>query len=389
MDIETVLLVLVLIPGIFLLVELIQGLFVNLSTKDVDNCALTERDCVLSIIMPAHNEELIISKTVSSIHKLMSAKDRLIVVADNCQDATANIVRTLNLKNVIVLERKNAKDIGKGFALDYGFKYLKENKLSFDLLGVVDSDCEFTSKNAIKIIKTVAEREKLFQVGYLMKATDNKSALSAFAWYVKTACRSIGMDRLFGACHIQGSGFFIDSSLSEEINFASGSIVEDLELGLNLAEQNIFCKYIPNVTLISEMPSNIEVLKTQKSRWEVGHLNVVLSETFPRMYRAIKNINLRYFLLVCDLSIPPLITYLLCVALFGLVNLFFGYKNSLIILAYLSSISFIIYLHWRRFSKLQNIYVKFSAIYNFVEIKFRVIASYCDKKAKKWNKTKR
>lgn len=371
------------------MVELFLALFFNSKIKDLDNPPPIERDCALSIIMPAHNEELIISKTVSSIHKLMSEKDRLIVVADNCQDATASIVRSLNLQNVIVLERNNSKFIGKGFALDYGFKYLKENKLSFDLLGVVDSDCEFTNKNAIKIIKAVAEKEKLFQLSYLMKSTNNISMLSAFAWYVKTACRSIGMNRLFGACHIQGSGFFIDSSLTHEINFASGSIVEDLELGLNLAEQNIFCKYITNVTLISEMPSNIEVLKTQKSRWEVGHLNVVLSETFPRMLQAIKNKNLRYFLLVCDLSIPPLITYLLCVALFGLVNLFFSYKSSLIIFAFLGSIFLIIYFHWRRFSKLQNVNFKLSSIYNFVEIKFRVIASYCDKKSKKWNKTKR
>ena len=75
-----------------------------------------------TIVIPAHNEEAIIGKTLDSLQKQLSASDQVVVVADNCDDQTANIVREYDF---IALERSNDNERGKGYALDHAVQYFK------------------------------------------------------------------------------------------------------------------------------------------------------------------------------------------------------------------------------------------------------------------------
>ncbi|TGV17811.1 glycosyltransferase, partial [Mesorhizobium sp. M00.F.Ca.ET.186.01.1.1] len=75
----------------------------------------TEMDAfpAVTILVPAHNEELVIAATVEHILWLNYPADKLqvIVIADNCTDQTAQIVRAVHGKpefsqrNLTVLER--------------------------------------------------------------------------------------------------------------------------------------------------------------------------------------------------------------------------------------------------------------------------------------------
>lgn len=388
MIIEMLLVLIVLVPGLLLLVELTLSIL----TKQSNSSGFTkdsEKSMRLAIVMPAHNEEAVVAKAVTSIHDQLTEGDLLVVVADNCSDATADIVRDLELAHVVVLERRDTVNRGKGFALDHGHSYLKQRNIEFDTLGVIDSDCVFAEQDAVDHIKQYAKAADLFQVGYLMQSNANTSLLSSFAWFLKTASRSIGMMKLFGACHIQGSGFFISSKIATNVDFASGSIVEDLELGLNMAEKKVFCKYLPSVTLLSEMPSDVEVLQTQKSRWEVGHLKVLIEEALPRAWRAIKQGNVRYLLLVCDLSVPPLITYLAGLVVLMCVLALFTSIGALMVFACLLTFLPLLYLHWKRFCSLFEVDFAFSQIVAYVLVKFKVITNYSNKKSRAWNKTER
>ncbi|HAS6347417.1 TPA: glycosyltransferase [Vibrio vulnificus] len=386
---EVLLVLIVLAPGMLLIAELVLSLIGNTSSQTNDIADENKDNRKLAIIMPAHNEDSVVINSVQSIYAQLAVGDILVVVADNCTDATAEVVRSLNLDNVVVLERTDLVNRGKGFALDYGHQHLKQKDEYYDLIGIIDADCQFANDDAVKKIKHKSRYADLFQVSYLMKSNANTSLLSSFAWYIKTASRSIGMSKLFGACHIQGSGFFISANVSGSVNFASGSIVEDLELGLNMAENRVFCQYLPSVALISEMPSDVDVLRTQKSRWEVGHLKVLFEESFPRALRSIRSYNLRYFLLVCDLSIPPLVTYFGFLFLIFFVLSILGNAGSIFIFIYLLSISYLIYFHWKRFCLYFHVDFSFIQLVAYIKIKIKVIKNYSSKKSRVWNKTKR
>lgn len=77
----------------------------------------------LSVIIPAHNEEKHIKKTIDSIYQYLSGKNvehEIIVVTDGSKDSTNDIVKTA-MSSIPTLQLLNyAQNKGKGFAVRQG-----------------------------------------------------------------------------------------------------------------------------------------------------------------------------------------------------------------------------------------------------------------------------
>ena len=58
----------------------------------------------ISLLVPAHNEEDGIGRTVRAVLPQLQAGDRLVVIADNCSDRTAETARSLG---ATVMERQD------------------------------------------------------------------------------------------------------------------------------------------------------------------------------------------------------------------------------------------------------------------------------------------
>src|SRR5262249_21997555 len=69
------------------------------------------------VLIPAHDEAKVLSRTLAGVLPELAAGDRVLVVADNCTDDTAAIARAAGAE---VLERDDPRHRGKGFALDAG-----------------------------------------------------------------------------------------------------------------------------------------------------------------------------------------------------------------------------------------------------------------------------
>jgi len=98
----------------------------------------------VSIIVPAHNEEKRIERTLKTyitffenVKKFKDLETRFIVVLNGCSDNTYEVVSKLQ-KQYNTIEILDKKKAGKGFAVIEGFKHaLKEEN---DLIGFVDAD---------------------------------------------------------------------------------------------------------------------------------------------------------------------------------------------------------------------------------------------------------
>src|SRR5262249_10552276 len=75
----------------------------------------------LTVLIPAHNEEAVVSATLTALLPTLPRGSRVLVVADNCSDATATIARR---HGVEVIERNDGERRGKGFALNFGIRHL-------------------------------------------------------------------------------------------------------------------------------------------------------------------------------------------------------------------------------------------------------------------------
>src|SRR4051812_47079453 len=76
----------------------------------------------IAVVVPAHNEEAIIARTVGSILAQLPPNGRVLVVADNCTDGTAQIAARAGAEITL---RRDTNRIGKGYALDHGIRILR------------------------------------------------------------------------------------------------------------------------------------------------------------------------------------------------------------------------------------------------------------------------
>ncbi len=106
---------------------------------------------MLSIILPAHNEEDYIEATIKSIEEQDFKDYELIVVLDGCTDKTIEKVKRSADKIIILKERK-----GPGIAKNEGAKAAKGEILVF-----LDSDTKITNN----LLKDIYNKRDLYYVG--------------------------------------------------------------------------------------------------------------------------------------------------------------------------------------------------------------------------------
>src|SRR5437899_2242504 len=90
----------------------------------------------LAVIVPAHDEEQGIASTLRSIAAQLEDRDRVVVVADNCSDRTAEIAAAAGAE---VTSRHDPARRGKGFALDHGLEFVVRTGAP-EVVVIVDAD---------------------------------------------------------------------------------------------------------------------------------------------------------------------------------------------------------------------------------------------------------
>ena len=258
----------------------------------------------VAVLVPAHNESTGICATIDDIKTQLMEGDRLVVVADNCTDDTAVIAAAAGAE---VVERHDLSKIGKGYALDFGLRHLHVDPPQVVIL--IDADCRLAPGAIDHLARTCATNGRPVQGLYLMTAPDHATInyrVAEFAWRVKNWVRPLGLAALGLPCHLLGTGMAFPWEVIYSAELASEEIVEDLKLGLDLAAAGhapVFCQ---SAVVTSQFPTSAEGAKTQRQRWEHGHLGLICT-LIPRLIgRAIIGRNVGLLVLALDLAVPPL-----------------------------------------------------------------------------------
>jgi cellulose synthase/poly-beta-1,6-N-acetylglucosamine synthase-like glycosyltransferase len=133
-----------------------------------------------------------------------------------------------------------------------------------------------------------------------------KDAISAFAFKVKNLVRSRGMAKLGLPCLLSGTGMAFPWGVIRAVDLASGDIVEDMKLGLNLNLAGHTPLYCPEARVIGSLPQNTLAATTQRTRWEHGHLHTISTHVPILLSAAIRQRRIDLLLVALDLCIPPL-----------------------------------------------------------------------------------
>lgn len=259
----------------------------------------------LAVLIPAHNEAGGIAATLADVCAQTGAADRVIVVADNCTDETAAIARAAG---AVVLERRDRERRGKGYALDFGVRFLEADPP--DVLVIVDADCVLARHTLPRLAQHCRATGRPVQARYLMRYPQSARTVGArmaeFAFVLKNWVRPLGLAQLNLACPLLGAGMAFPWAVIRDASLASGNIVEDMRLGSDLASAGQGARFLESASVYSTFPVAADGQQSQRRRWEHGHLQTLIGEVPKLVARGLRERRFEAIAYALDLAVPPL-----------------------------------------------------------------------------------
>ncbi len=289
-----------------------------------------------AILIPAHNEELLLADALKSLSSVNYPTDlfRIVVIADNCSDSTAKIAQE---QGALVLERFNKELIGKGYALEWALnRLLTEELLDFSAVVVLDADTCVSSNILSSFNSSINMGNQVMQVRYeVLNVTESwRTKLMSCALSLAHIVKPLGREYLKLSDGLKGNGMCFTRSVVEMVPWSGDSITEDIEYTLRLCRAKIRISFLPDAAVWAQMPTSGTQAATQRSRWEGGRYQLLV-HTAPRLLiEGLKTRSSILFDRAVELIIPPFaelfaVPFLMLVVSFSVVR-YFGWQSALI-----------------------------------------------------------
>lgn len=258
----------------------------------------------MAVLVPAHDEAAGIEATVRHILSELGPEDRLVVIADNCSDETAELARGAGAE---VLERRDAERRGKGYALSFGAEHLRRDPP--DAVVVMDADCRVVQGSLRGLAERALGSGRPAQAVYLLdkpQTGNGLSGISAFAFLVRNLLRPRGLARLGLPCELTGTGMAFPWAVYRDAPPTHGFLAEDRLLGHELALRRTPPLLDEDTHVAGELAGAAPSSLKQRRRWEHGGLALLLG-TAPRLLaHGLVRGNLGLIAQGFDAAVPPL-----------------------------------------------------------------------------------
>ncbi len=267
----------------------------------------------LAIVMPAHNEASGIAACIANLQTSLNQTSGcdLIVIADNCQDATAEVAAKAGAR---VLIRHDDINRGKGYALDYAFTILLAEQ--YDGFLVIDADSRVDEQLMSEFQFAFAQGIDAVQCRYRIANPEasRRAQLQYIAWLAFNELRSIGRERLDVSVGILGNGFALSRTVLEAVPYQAGSIAEDMEYHLRLVNAGFQIHFLDTVTVYSDAPNQDANAAVQRTRWEGGRFRLIIDHV-PALLMGVLRGKLNLLEPLAELLLLPLAYHVLLLTL--------------------------------------------------------------------------
>jgi hypothetical protein len=240
------------------------------------------------IIISARNESAVIGNLLDSIKEqdYDLSYITVFVVADNCNDNTADICRE---RGAVVYERYDSHHARKGYALEYLFDKIDNDYgiNNFDCFIFFDAD-NLLCKNFISEINKAMSTDTDICIGYRNTKNFSQNIISA-SYGIHFMRSSFFLHRprslLRMSTHIAGTGWAVKSSLLRN-GWHCTYLTEDTQFTMDSIINGKKIEFCEAAEFYDEQPHEIQVAVRQRIRWIKGRLACFISAA-PRLLSGI------------------------------------------------------------------------------------------------------
>jgi len=228
----------------------------------------------VTVVMPAHDEAACIAATIAML-RAEAPDARLLVVADNCNDDTAEIARGAQAE---VIERTDRSRRGKAYALAFARDHLAADPPSVVI--VIDADAIVERGSVARLANAADKWDAPVQANYLFRPRLDAGPMvqiSGFALLLKNMVRQRGLAALHAPVELAGNGMAFPWRIFASAPLASSDLAEDVSLGIHLARIGDPPRLLSTATIWSTPASQRSTLG-QRKRWERGFISLARRE---------------------------------------------------------------------------------------------------------------
>jgi cellulose synthase/poly-beta-1,6-N-acetylglucosamine synthase-like glycosyltransferase len=243
----------------------------------------------ISLMVPAHNEGLVITNTLEALLKLNYPEDSLeiLVINDGSTDDTAEQVRAVAAQDARVrlfdIPREFAAR-GKSAALNRGLSQCRH-----DVVGIFDADNLPERDSVLHLARQLMSNPSLGAViGKFRCINKRKNLLTrfinleslAFQWIVQA-----GRWQLLRMSTLPGTNYLIHRNLLEKLGgWDERALTEDAEMSIRIYQAGFLIKFVPYAVTWEQEPETLRVWLKQRTRWARGN-NYVLEKYFTKVFK--------------------------------------------------------------------------------------------------------
>lgn len=226
-----------------------------------------KNNLTFSILIPAHNEEKMISSCVDSCLSQTRKPDEIIVINDGSTDKTAEILRSYGSQITVISIDKATGNKSK--AQEIGVKYV-----TTDILIATDGDT-ILDKDFVKHIEAEfeADNDTAVVMGYVQSTKHNiLTALREIDYTIgqdlyKRAQQYIGFILVIPGC---AGAFKTELFRNGAITFDHDTLTEDLDFSYKINELGLPIKFNHEAKVYTQDPPTLHSYINQMRRWYGG-----------------------------------------------------------------------------------------------------------------------
>lgn len=232
----------------------------------------------VDILIPAHNEGVVLQETIEAMVKLRYPGDlQVYVLNDNSTDDTAEIAQQFDdtYRNIHHIRVPPGEPRGKSRVLNYGLS-ISNNKYYC----VYDADNQ-PERDALTKLVAIAEtyEQSAGAVGYVRTMNESANWLTrmvSIEFQVFQLLMQSGRWQLFKTGSLTGTNMLVKRSVIEELGgYDPYAIAEDAELTLRITQKGYYLPIVPDSITWEQEPETLSVYMKQRTRWLQGNLYIV------------------------------------------------------------------------------------------------------------------